>query len=274
MSTKIEQIQNILQQTFSDLVFIEETHTYSLKSDTSYKFKNSATGFIKNYVKPFDFWAVSNDKGMANLNKNPDDLRSPDFYRKRWKLQEQEALARGNRVHYYAECYPNFDEPYCDKERGVLEFYQKFLPSHIHVLFQEFRMYDKDLGIAGTADVLLYDELSNSIVIADWKTNNKNLFEYYDNMTGVFSNQPATNYTKYSIQLSIYKYLIEKHTNLKVSTGYIVWLNNQDKFTSKKSTKVKSLYKSKTVKIYAMKDFTEQVSSEFKTINFKTTNLW
>jgi hypothetical protein len=32
--------------------------------------------------------------------------------------------------------------------------------------------------------------------------------------------------TKFSLQLGIYKYLIEKNTNIKIGNSYICWLNS------------------------------------------------
>lgn len=269
---KLTTIREDIKQVFSDLIFVEETHTYSLKSDPTVKFK-SATGVIKNYVKEFNPYLVSEEKAKNNLKKNPNDPRDGSFYRKRWKLQEQEALARGNRVHYYAECYPFLEEPYCNKEKGVYEFFNNFLPPHIHVLLIEIRMFDSSIGLAGTADLLLYDESKDKIIIADWKTN-RNLFEYYGNLDGAFSKYQATSYYKYSIQLSIYKYLIEKHTQYKVSEGWIMWLIDGPQKRSTNEKRIIPMYKGDMVKIYKVKDFSKTIGKELERSNVKLGKLW
>ena len=114
-----------------------------------------------------------------------------------------------------------------NKEKGIIEFYE-WLPDNYEVLFMELRIFDKLSYKAGTIDGVLYNKDTGKLVLIDWKTNNKNLLEYYKSkkLKYDFNGLYATDLNKYSIQLSDYKYMIEKCTDFEVEEMWIIWLTN------------------------------------------------
>ena len=47
-------------------------------------------------------------------------------------------------------------------------------------------------------------------------------------LEGVLSHLPDCELAIYSLQLSTYRYLIEKNTNIKLGDSYIVWFNEEN----------------------------------------------
>jgi ATP-dependent exoDNAse (exonuclease V) beta subunit len=87
-----------------------------------------------------------------------------------------------------------------------------------------------NLGICGMVDQLYYSEPLNGLVIFDWKTNKKidYVSKYNKWMLDPISHLPECEFTTYSLQLSLYKHIIELETNLKIKGCYIVWFNEKN----------------------------------------------
>ena len=101
-------------------------------------------------------------------------------------------------------------------------------------ILSEFIIGDPEYRICGTIDQLFYNKTYKTLQIWDWKTNNKiELSKKYENdkfMLEPIANIENTNYWHYSIQLSLYKFILQKITGLEVDK---LWLchfddNNED----------------------------------------------
>lgn len=108
------------------------------------------------------------------------------------------------------------------KNRNILKemadnFYTEFISKYTPIT-TEFVIGDEDLKIAGTFDLLALNNETNEIELWDYKTDKEIKFHSeYNKKLNVF-NIDDCEFNKYSLQLSIYKYLLEKNTNLKIST--------------------------------------------------------
>ena len=88
----------------------------------------------------------------------------------------------------------------------------------------EWRIYDMETKIAGTIDALYKDELTNSYIICDWKRSN---CIKYNNVFGQTYKSPIQNigecnYVSYSLQLNVYKYILENVYNMPVKSMYLI----------------------------------------------------
>jgi hypothetical protein len=96
--------------------------------------------------------------------------------------------------------------------RSIQEFYYNLKDSK--VLFPEFIVYDGEFSVAGTCDLLVYNSLTGKIDIYDWKTN-RSIMEptvgFGKFGFGRLANIKDTNYWHYALQLSVYKYILEKN---------------------------------------------------------------
>jgi len=222
-SPEIEEIKNKINKAFSGLSFDEESHTYMVNG----KQLISVTTYLKRFSDSFNSFFASEAKGKKMLRQNPNDVRTGQYYRQRWKYIRDEASYMGSRVHLYAETAPHFDNPIDWREQAVLDFYE-WLPSKYEVLFLELRVYDEDTVHAGTVDGLALNTETNKLVIFDWKTNKRNINESYKNknLKGIFKHLKATSLSKYSIQLSDYANVITKNTGLEFEGRWVIWLRN------------------------------------------------
>jgi len=82
-----------------------------------------------------------------------------------------------------------------------------------NLLFTEFMVWDAEFSVAGTADFLVWNPETKCVDIWDWKTNtsitdSRANFGKYG--FGGLAKLADTNYWHYALQLSIYRYIIEK----------------------------------------------------------------
>lgn len=212
-------ITNRIEYYFKDLRFKESTHTYKVDG----KVLPSVSGLIKNFVKPFPKDAAG--KSAKRLGLTETQVKS------NWKAISDEACDRGNRVHLFGEnyCFNRSLTPSCKQEEAVKKFWDE-LPEHIVPLKTEMQMYHKEFNYAGTADILLYDKASNSVIIADYKTN-KDLFKNYKNkpMLSPFEDLLDCPFNKYQLQFSFYQILLEQ-TGLRVSGRKLIWLQKNGEY--------------------------------------------
>lgn len=222
----MKNITSQLQDSFKGLNFNEEEHKYLLTTSTCKDMSLiSTTTFLKRYDEAFNSFIISSMKAKKHLKVNAEDPRTAQYYRQRWKLLGQSAADSGTRVHNFAECYPHFDIPYDWKEQGVIDFFDN-LPSNYIVVAKELKVYDEDTEHAGTIDLILYNKDTGKLVVADWKTNKRNIFEQYKNkkMKGVFKHMRNITFNKFTLQLSDYANMINKNTEFEVEDCWVIWL--------------------------------------------------
>lgn len=207
-------IQNITSN-FTKLSFNEERHEYAVDG---IKLKGSVSSKIDKFVEKVDFNVI------AHRIAERDNIPVQDILQE-WDDEKEEACNTGTRVHLFGEKYP-YDRtliPSCGQERAIVKFWND-LPSHIVPAFLELRMYHLDFMFAGTSDILLFDTINKTFIIADYKTN-KDLFKNYKKKTlkPPFQRLLDSPFNKYQIQLSFYQLLFEQ-TGYKVSSRRIIWL--------------------------------------------------
>lgn len=88
----------------------------------------------------------------------------------------------------------------------------------------EYKVGDVEMGIAGTLDRLYFNELTNAIEVWDFKTDKKIATSNKYQVIRLFDIDECE-LSKYSIQTSFYKRIIEKNTNLKLGRSNIIHLN-------------------------------------------------
>ena len=106
-------------------------------------------------------------------------------------------------------------------DKFYTESYGKLIPVRAEVV-----VGDKDIGICGMVDQLFFNEKSGKLEIWDWKTNKKiDKKNKWQQFKEPIDHLDVCEFNTYSLQLSLYKYIIERNTNLKMGDCYIVWLN-------------------------------------------------
>jgi ATP-dependent exoDNAse (exonuclease V) beta subunit len=89
---------------------------------------------------------------------------------------------------------------------------------------------DHDYEIAGMVDCLFYNKKSGMLEIWDYKTNKeiKKKNDYGEMFKPPISHLDVCEINTYSLQLGLYKHIIEKNTNLKLGNNYLIWINESN----------------------------------------------
>jgi len=238
--------------------FEEESHTYTI--DGTRAGWTSCTGFLHNFFGHFDA-----DSCIAKMMKSPKWYESKYFgltaeqIKKQWSDKGKASSEAGTRMHLDIEHFYNA-MPYAlvkdcvrtaasrsacawsmtdgwagmdvDKwaPAGGAEWdyyidYQQKHGSKFTPFRTEWLVFDEEHKVAGSID-MVYMKPDGTLAIYDWKrieelkTENK-----YQSGLGPVSHLPDTNYWHYSLQLNVYRYILQKHYGYVVSELALVVLH-------------------------------------------------
>ena len=145
----------------------------------------------------------------------------------------RKAREAGTNMHLQIENYYNDIEYEKDTEiLKFLEFEKKYIKDKYKPYRTEWQIFDEDSFLAGTVD-MVYEKKEGELFIFDWKRSkniikkdgtidNKNPFE---NGKKGLSHLSSTDYNKYTLQQNIYKYILEKNYDKKISSMNLLILH-------------------------------------------------
>jgi len=214
------------------IIFNAEEHSYkSIDTDENIKWI-SVTTLISKFKKPFD--AVKVAKKVSKKKNSKWFGMTPAKIQEIWNNESLRAMSLGTFYHNQREadiCSLSSMEregfnipvfvPQESKDGVKTAPHQKLDPG----VYPEHMVYLKSAGICGQAD--LVEVLDGRVNIIDYKTNKEIKTESFRNWEGKSErlDTPLThmddcNFSHYSLQLSIYMYIIIKH-NPKLKPGNI-----------------------------------------------------
>lgn len=229
--TKDEMLK-VLKDSFKDFQFFEDGHYYECKGK---RVGISVTRLIEEYANEF------NAEEMAEKVANKENRLVEDILAE-WKYKADFACAKGSTCHEYVQKIWNdtkwkpgwFDrsDDYIQAVEKIktqaIKFYQDY-EEHLEHLIDELPIGSEEYDIASCVDHLFYNKLTGGLVLVDYKTNSLmsgyNKKAYSKKMKVPLSHLNDDALHHYHIQLSIYKYLIEKYTGLKVDEMFIVYMS-------------------------------------------------
>lgn len=191
----------------------------------------SVTTLLKDYFSPFDTKAVAKKVADIHKAKNGRKYRQGETITKEdrqkatqkyWKAQWKLSSEHGTNVHKGIEeailnqaNAINVMQEYSVEERDLKKMLQGWTYLSTRVdrdtgLRPELKIYDKELGLAGTIDLLVIQ--NNKASLVDWKTNKSIDKTGYNKACALppIEHMPDCNYTKYGLQLGIYAYMLER----------------------------------------------------------------
>ena len=229
--TKDEMLK-VLKDSFKDFKFYEDGHYYTYKDKPV---GISVTRFIAEYENEFDQLGVA-EKVSIKENRPIEDILAE------WKYKADFACEKGTTCHEYAQSlwsgeewkFKDFDgsrnyEIAVDLIQNQANNFQNDYKDHLEHLIDELPIGSEEFNIASCVDHLFYNKLTGGLVLVDYKTNslmegyNKKAYKKAMKVPLSHINDDALHH--YHIQLSIYKYLIEKYTGLKVDEMFIVYMS-------------------------------------------------
>lgn len=231
-----DEMLKVLQNSFKDFKFYEDGHYYTYKDKPV---GISVTRFIAEYENEFDQWGVA-QKVALKENRSVEDILAE------WKYKADFACAKGTTCHEYAQSLWSGEEYNELMFDGSIEFlksvnliqtqakqFKKDYQDHLEHLQDELVVGSEEYDIASAIDHLFYNKLNGSLVLVDYKTNstlkgyNDTVYQrrYTKKMKVPLQHLDDDALHHYHIQLSIYKFLIEKYTCLKVDEMFIVYMS-------------------------------------------------
>ena len=229
--------------------FEEATHIYTV--DGVRAGWTSCTGFLHNFFGHFDADAV-----IAKMMKSPKWFESkyfgmtPDQIKKQWSDKGTASSEAGTRMHLDIEHFYNAMpargvKPVYTMEDGFAglaidnwvpkdgtewdyfcDYERRYVMPKGWVPFRtEWLVFDSEHKVSGSID-MLYMKPDGTLAIYDWKraedikTENR-----FQSGLGPVAHLPDTNYWHYSLQLNVYRYMIQKHYGYTVSELALVVLH-------------------------------------------------
>lgn len=147
-------------------------------------------------------------------------------------VEEWESIAdAGTFIHSEIEKFiKESSEPTHNKSVLGTDWLESNLINQSHIqLFPEVIVYSKELELAGTIDLIIFDEKTKEYKLIDWKTNKKIDLQSFNFRMGTHratNHLMDSNYFHYSLQLSLYRYLLEKYYGLNVTEASIGHLSD------------------------------------------------
>lgn len=228
---------------FNNIKFHDQDHVYYLNGIKT----KSVTSIIGQYKHPFDkdYWSQkkADERGITK-----------EEILKEWKYKADFSCERGSAFHEFAENYltnkvfpfPEHkirnvlgdEEKMLECKEGVfkiIEMFKKFYDDSHGKLIPvraEVVVGDEEWGVTGMIDQLFINEKSKKLEIWDWKTNKAiKKVNKWQQFKEPLSHLDVCELNTYSLQLSFYRLIVERNTDLTLGDSYIVWFNeNNDEY--------------------------------------------
>jgi len=227
---------------FNCITFLSITHKYLINNAPSAPI--SVTGLLNLYKEKFykEKWAAITAKKQ---NTTPDTILSI------WDLNNLYSTTKGTMLHNYIENYYNnkiiqYNKDQVERELGTEEHlklreeiqilikqFNNFYNDHQHILPIKSELPVGDINgtkICGMLDMLAFNTKNNTYEIYDYKTNKeiRSNNKYGKYMLSPLEHLFECERNTYSLQLSIYKYFIEKYTSIKIDKLNVIWFNQKN----------------------------------------------
>ena len=230
----LEEVKQELK-VFNKFTFFEEDHHYECNGK---RVGISVTRLIEEYSNPFDQQAIA-EKVALRDNKSVSEVLEE------WEYKNKFACEKGSTCHEYAQSIwsgEEYNELLFDGsieyltavnkiQSQAMNFWKDFKDKFTHIQDEQL-VGSEEYNICSAVDHLFLDKNGN-VWLIDYKTNSilkgynddeKNR-RYTKKMLIPLQNIKDDSLNHYYLQLSIYKYLIEKYTNIKIYKTMIVYMS-------------------------------------------------
>jgi len=207
------------------LFFDKKRHAYRTSNCPYLK---SITTVVSNQFAKFDADKVIR-KMMASAKWNSSNKyygKTPTQIKKQWNENGKLSRDAGTLVHEQIETYLNSENEEIELELTDDTFcrFQEWDEARGWTPYRtEWRIFDEESKIAGTVDAVFINE-NGEYVIVDWKRcENIDLTNRFEKSTNPsLDHLPKCKFVQYSLQLNLYKYILEKNYGIRIAAMYIV----------------------------------------------------
>lgn len=227
-----QEVLKELNRAFQDFKFYEDGHYYEYKGK---RVGISATRLIEEYANEFNQEEVA-EKVALKENKTIQQVLNE------WEYKNKFACEKGTTCHEYAQSlWSNkmyaqllFDESKeyldaVDKIKTQANTFHFDYEQQLEHVADEYIIGSSEYDFASAVDHLFINKLTGGLVLVDYKTNSyltgHNKKAYSKPMKIPLHKLNDDSLHHYYIQLSMYKYIIEKYTNLTIEEMFIVYMS-------------------------------------------------
>lgn len=217
---------------FDDIVFDARSHTYKCGD----KSLMPVTTVLKWLTPEFD-----SESALASVAFNTGKTRAQ--IQVEWDAKRDQGLEKGTRVHAYAEgiiadedmtLFLALNERLHEMKQFDIAWSRLRDKLSTKLFKKEWTIGDMEYGIAGRCDAILQMSVDGNerLSLFDWKTGKYTVRKYArgEMMLPPFDDLPNCEEVKYSMQLSLYRLLIEKNTDIRLHGGYILHLPAESEY--------------------------------------------
>ncbi len=216
-----------------NIVFFEEGHIYKIENIPENPI--SVTTLIHKQFPVFDAEKVVDKMVVSGSFSSKYPGKTREEIIQKWKQDGEESSSLGTKMHADIERYLNNETPLdCNSvEFGYfLNFWKDFNTTNPkYVPYRtEWLVYDEDKNIAGSIDFVLTNN-EGQYIILDWKRSKEIKKENrYEKGYGVMKSLDNCNFWHYTLQLNIYRHILETKYDKKIVFMMLVVLhpNNQN----------------------------------------------
>ncbi|MFM9826728.1 hypothetical protein [Flavobacterium sp.] len=154
----------------------------------------------------------------------------PNELQKKWNKKRDDACDLGTRVHEQLEYL--FLNNQVDESAPDKDIIQQFSKIEFNgTVFPEILVFSHEIGLAGQSDIAVYNKKDHSVAIQDLKTNAEIYTKkVYKNLLYPLNHINDTKIDKYSLQISLYCYLLEiKGFKIREDELCLYWINPERK---------------------------------------------
>jgi len=229
------EIPDILYTAFNDVRYEDEPHKYHLNGQELV----SVTTILHKYQEDF------NEEYWSRV-KAEEYVLTPKEVLRAWAFINKKGTMKGSAIHDYAEnlflnkVFP-YPEELIHKEFGFDPVLEEYLITKKHVdnfyndvkgklipIRTEMIVYDKESLIGGMLDILFYNVRMKEFQIWDNKTNKKLTLKTERRLKNELYVLDDSDMSIYSLQLGMYKYILEKNTGIKLGKSYLIWFSHNN----------------------------------------------
>ena len=220
--------------------FVEKTHKYYVNG--SCEGNISCTGFIHEFFGHFDGKAI-----LTKMRRNPNKWAQSKYFgktdeeiMKEWSDSGKAASEAGTAMHLAIEQFLHGSPEQIHPEilttpewRYFLKFWEDCGPD-LEPYRSEWEVFtdsltpngERKIKLCGSIDMVFRRKSDGKFVIYDWKRSKEIKSDNpFGSGLAPLEHLPDTNYWHYTMQLNVYKWILEKYYNVEVGDLYIVILH-------------------------------------------------
>ena len=203
-------------------ISLSSDHVYTLKeTNTKTVFYDSVTKIVESQFKPFDKELIA--KSLVRNVPKYSHMEYEDLI-----LEWDQKRDYGTKVHKQLEKYIlSKKNPTLSLAKVGSEWFDTSRKKYGNDVYPEVKVFSKAHALAGTVDLVIYNKEKDGCYIFDWKTSGSDIYKRKGTgITSITSDLPDSNYTKYELQLSMYRYLMQEFHNVKIINQFILHIKD------------------------------------------------